>query len=108
MESNFTVIYSFQIHEGKEEQFIQSWKSLTELIYEYRGSLGSRLHKLNESEYIAYAVWPNRETFEDVNRKMPNNTDQVRTAMREACSKIETIYEMDIVEDLINDKPFSI
>lgn len=107
MDGKFTVIYSFQVLEGKEDEFILAWKGLTELIYEFRGSLGSRLHKLNESEYIAYAVWPNRETFYDVNRVLPDSADEFRTAMREACSKIETVYELDVVEDLISDHPFS-
>ena len=107
MKGNFTVIYSFQVQEGKEAQFIAAWKGLTKLIYEHRGSLGSRLHKFNESEYIAYAVWPDRDTFNDVNRTMPESADQFRAAMREACSNIETKYELDVVEDLICDRPHS-
>lgn len=107
MENNFTVIYSFQIHEGKDQEFIAAWKGLTELIYEHRGSLGSRLHKLNDSEYIAYAVWPDKETFADITTTMPDSAAIFRSAMRDACSNIETVYEMNVVEDLIKSQPFN-
>lgn len=106
MENGFCIIYSFQVHDGKVEQFIQAWKNLTELIYQHRGSLGSRLHKLSELEYIAYAVWPDREIFDDVNAKLPDTATIHREAMRNACSNIETKYELQIVEDLIQNKPF--
>lgn len=107
MENNFTVIYTFQILEGKDQEFRAAWKGLTELIYQHRGSLGSRLHKLSDSEYIAYAVWPDKETFYDTSTTMPASADTFRTAMRDACSNIETVYEMNVVEDLIQSKPFN-
>lgn len=107
MENGFIVIYSFQVHEGKTEQFIQAWKSLTELIYQFRGSLGSRLHKMSELEYIAYAVWPDRETFDDVTSTLPESATVYRETIRSSCSNIETKYELQIAEDLIQNKPFS-
>ena len=56
--NKFTVIYSFDIVEGKENEFINSWTELTKLIYKFEGSYGSRLHKVNDSLFIGYAQWP--------------------------------------------------
>ena len=50
----FCVIYSFQVKEDKEAPFIEAWKELTKLIYQYEGSLGSRIHKASEDIYLAY------------------------------------------------------
>ncbi len=44
----FAVIYQFNVKENRESEFIGAWKQLTQLIYDYEGSLGSRLHKLND------------------------------------------------------------
>ena len=51
----YVVMYSFQIKPHQEQNFIESWKGLTALIYKYEGSLGSRLHKQKPQNYIAYA-----------------------------------------------------
>ena len=56
--NKFTVIYSFDIVEGKENEFINCWTELTKLIYKFEGSYGSRLHKENDSLFIGYAQWP--------------------------------------------------
>ena len=32
------IIYQFQVKENKTEQFLQTWKELTELIYQYENS----------------------------------------------------------------------
>lgn len=106
MESNFVVIYSFQIHEGRDEDFMLAWTILTGLIYQYKGSLGSRLHKLNEREYIAYAVWPDRQTFEKEDNNLPKIAIKYREEMRDACSNIESKYEMQMVVDLVRKEPF--
>jgi len=51
----FSVIYQFTIKENRQSEFIDAWKQLTQFIYEYEGSLGSRLHKESDDSYIAYA-----------------------------------------------------
>ena len=56
----FSVIYKFEIKPDRKDSFEKSWKDLTHLIYDYAGSLGSRLHKKDECNYIAYAQWPNK------------------------------------------------
>lgn len=102
----FSVLYSFKVKEGREEDFIQSWKSLTELIYRYEGSFGSKLHKDQNGNFIAYAMWPDRETWKGSGDKLPNEANEFRELMRNNCLKIETEYKLDEVEDLIKESPF--
>jgi heme-degrading monooxygenase HmoA len=100
----YAIIYTFKVKDGMEKTFIQSWKTLTQLIYKYEGSLGSRLHKSEDSIYVAYAQWPNKETFNKADSNLPDEANEVRKKMRESCIEIQTLYNMDVVEDLLKNE----
>lgn len=102
----FTVVYSFKIIEGKENDFINAWTELTKLIYRFADSYGSRLHKVEEQFFIGYAQWPDKETWEKAANKLPETANSIRKQMRESCSEIKTEYEMNVVEDLLYEKRF--
>lgn len=97
----YTIIYTFTVKEGMEETFIQSWKSMTKLIYEHEGSLGSRLHKSDDNDYVAYAQWPDKEAFDNAGENLPKEANEVRRMMRESCTEINTAYKLEVVEDLL-------
>lgn len=106
METAFHVIYSFRVNPGMDAEFKASWAGLTRLIYEYEGSLGSKLHKAGPELYIAYARWPDRETWAKSGDKLPVEADALRTQMRAACSKVETLFELEPEEDLLREQVF--
>ena len=95
------IIYQFHVKENKTEQFLQSWKELTELIYQYENSLGSRLHHHNDNIYIAYAQWPDEHTWNHSGNQLPEQAKVVREKMREACHSIEKLYELEATIDLL-------
>lgn len=98
----FSVIYAFHVREGQLPSFMEAWEGLTKLIYEYEGSLGSRLHKVNAHLYVAYAQWPDKFTFDNAGNHLPETAQIYRQQMREACTTIEKVYELVQVEkDLI-------
>lgn len=97
----FAVIYRFDVEKGKETQFIKAWAALTKLIYQYEGTLGSRLHKESESVYIAYAQWSSRDKWENSGSQLPELAVSVKNSMREACRKVEKVYELHCVHDLL-------
>jgi heme-degrading monooxygenase HmoA len=101
----FSIIYKFEIKPERKESFEKSWKNLTLLIYKYAGSLGSRLHKKDEYNYIAYAQWPNKETWENSSNKLPEKSKEISRLMKESCISIETEYKLDLIEDLLENKP---
>ena len=102
----FAVIYQFEVKKHKDAEFRNAWAALTQLIYEYEGSLGSRLHQDNNHSYIAYALWPDKETWNRSGDHLPDRAHEVRARMREACVTIETLYELDCKMDLLQSKPF--
>ena len=67
----FAVIYRARIHPGKEEQYIESWSRITELLRSQRGGLGSRLHRGPEGIWYAYAQWPSAAAREEAFNKGP-------------------------------------
>ena len=97
----FTVIYSFNVKPNHIESFEKAWRDMTILIIEYEGSLGSRLHKQNELNYIAYAQWPSKSTWVNSGSKLPEISKEIRNIMKESCDKIDTLFELEIVEDLL-------
>lgn len=101
----FAVIYQFTVKPKHEKLFIQAWKEMTELIYKHEGSLGSRLHKAAENSYIAYAQWPNQETFDGAGKNLPVHSAEIRNRMSEACYKVQTLHKLSIVEDLLQNEP---
>ncbi|MEZ4938208.1 MAG: antibiotic biosynthesis monooxygenase [Crocinitomicaceae bacterium] len=82
----YIAIYKFEVIPGKEKQFISSWKALTQLIFEFEGSLGSRLHHEKDQTYIAYAQWPDQITYDNSGAKLTESASEYRKQMKEACS----------------------
>ncbi len=97
----FAVVYRFSVRPGELNEFTNAWAELTNLIRKYEGSLGSRLHRLNDDEYIAYAQWPERSVWEGSGKLLPPEADGARKRLRDSCTSIETIYELEVVKDLL-------
>ena len=83
------------------QAFISAWEKLTALIHQYEGSFGSRLHQKDERTYLAYAAWPNRETWENRGKNLPPESAEVSSQMKNACTSIETEHTLNLVSDLI-------
>jgi hypothetical protein len=104
--NKFTVVYSFKIIAGKENDFIDAWTALTKLIYQFAGSYGSRLHKVDKDFFIAYAQWPDKVTWDLSGDKLPEIASEIRKQMRQCCLEIKTEYEMTVVEDFLKDQQY--
>ena len=107
----FIVMFEFVVKEGFEEQFLKSWPSVTQGIYLFKGSLGSRLHKNINGEYIAYAQWPNKETWEASSEVMMSpEYEKHRESMRESLNLESTkvLYQMDVEIDYLQRREFAL
>lgn len=100
----YIVEYSFKVKPSQEEAFIEGWKGLTDLIYKYDGSLGSRLHKKRHLEYMAYAQWPSKSIFDKAGSNLPDKADEYRVLMKTSCFRIEVVDTFEVVEDLLANK----
>lgn len=99
MEASFGVVYTFRVLPEKANEFESAWRELTLLIRKYEGGLGSRLHKVSDTEYFAYAQWPNKQTWESSGDNMPASAQSHRDTMRAACTEIKTLVQGEIRSD---------
>ena len=58
----FAVIYRGYIKPDLEEEYQKHWKMVATYFVQYRGALGSTLHKSNDGMWIAYSRWPDKAT----------------------------------------------
>lgn len=102
----FVVIYQFKVKKGLRSEFVEGWNGLTKLIYQFEGSLGSRLHQEDEDMYIAYAQWSNKRAWESSGNNLPPESEKFRTLMRNSCHEITTIHKLNMVSDLLANQTF--
>ena len=94
----FAVIYRFKVKKDHENKFEKSWEAMT---YEFRnvhGGLGSCLHKSENGEYVAYARWPNRLTWE---RKKEIRNTKAMASMKNSIEKSYPAIPIDVCNDLL-------
>lgn len=102
----YSILYLFRIKINKRKEFINAWENLTTIIYNNKGSLGSRLHKKSDNEYIAYAQWPSEDMFDNAGDNLPKEAIAFREVMRKSCEKVEMLYKLEVVSDLLKEKQY--
>ena len=79
----FAVLYRWRIHPGREQDFIDSWTRVSQLLYSLHGSLGSRLHRGHDGLWYSYAQWPSAEARARAFSAPP--VDPVASELQKAC-----------------------
>lgn len=60
----FVAIYRWRIYADQTDSFLAAWETVTRGIKAERGGLGSKIHRADDGTYVAYAQWPDRETWQ--------------------------------------------
>lgn len=104
----FAAIYEFVVKPGQEDAFIAAWAKVTEGIYRYNGSRGSRLHRSADGHFVAYAQWPTRAAWEALGSQEKPTEYQVAAAeMRATLESSRTVFELELEADYLHDMPFT-
>jgi len=104
-------MFEFVVKEGCEAQFLRAWPIVTQGIYLFKGSLGSRLHKNINGEYIAYAQWPNQKAWELSSEiEMSLDYENHRESMHESLNLESTkvLYQMEVEIDYLHRRTFAL
>lgn len=100
----FCAVYQWKVKSGKEDEFRDTWRIITEAIFNQHGSYGSRLHESDQGTWIAYAQWPDRAHWEHVEETL--GVDLVRARQSECLlEKVEVLFTLTVTDDLF--KPAS-
>jgi len=99
----FCVVYEFEVTQNNENEFKEIWHYLTLVIREKCGGLGSRLHKetTRDNIWIAYAQWPSKNDWNQPTSDANNQLVRLRDRMKAICQNIRTIYQLDVIDDLL-------
>ena len=107
----FIVMFEFVVKDGCKDQFLAAWPKVTQGIYLFKGSLGSRLHRDKNDAFIAYAQWPNEETYRKAsNIEMSENYEKQRQLMHESLNleSTRTIHKMEVEIDYLHRRRFDV
>ena len=98
MSAGFAVIYKWTIRPGHEERFISAWATATE-AFRTVGALGSRLHRADSGELVAYAEWPSRAAWEAAGAQSP--VDEATGAVMRAATLHFEMLPVTPIADLL-------
>lgn len=99
----FCVIYKFHVRPEMETEFQTGWRQVTEALREESGALGSRLHRDEHGQWIAYAQWPDEQTWSD-SATSSAEAERGRQLMRSSFvegKSVETLYKLTVLDDLL-------
>ncbi|EPC01547.1 hypothetical protein L861_16885 [Litchfieldella anticariensis FP35 = DSM 16096] len=96
------IILEFDVIPGKEDAFREAWKETTKYIHTNFGSLGSRLHRDENGRFIAYAQWPDHETYKkehDWSEEGIKCRERMRATLKS--EKVTVLHKLDVDIDLL-------
>jgi heme-degrading monooxygenase HmoA len=73
----FVALYRWTLRPGHEEEFVEAWSRVSDLLLKERGSLGSRLHCGSDGLWYSYAQWPSAEARKEAFAKGPVDAQAV-------------------------------
>lgn len=104
-------MFEFVVKNGFEEQFLSAWPRTTQGIYLFKGSLGSRLHRDKNGAFIAYAQWPDEQTYRKASSiEMSEKYEKQRQLMRDSLNleSTKTLCEMEVEIDYLHRRGFDV
>lgn len=102
----FYVVYEMRVDAQHNDAFIDLWSRLTHFIRDHEGGMGSRLHRVEPGVFVAYAQWPDRDTWSNADGgNLPDEAQVVRQGFRDLGVEVRVVYELEPVKDLLTPIP---
>lgn len=96
----FVAQYRWRLHPGSEDAFRTAWRAMTAAIRARHGTSGSRLHRTDDGELVAYAVWPSRDAWEAA-RAQASAYPEAGAAMRACIAHGHDAMPLEVLDDLL-------
>ncbi len=106
----FAVIYQAFIKPGLEMEYQKAWHQVASYFVQYRGAIGSCLHKTSEGMWLAYSRWPDKVTRDASwpgdnapSEMLPSEIKKAVITIQECIDQTHKLPEitMEVVNDLL-------
>jgi len=102
----FVIQYRWRLQPGSEDSFRAAWRAMTLAIRARHGTSGSRLHRTDDGELVAYAVWPSRQAWEAA-RAQPSANPEASAVMRACIAHRYDALPLEVIDDLLAPPPLA-
>lgn len=94
------LVYEFKVKPGMEDVFRSGWRSVTSSLIGSQGSLGARLHRIDESTWISYAQWPNHHAWQNGDHEI---AEFLKSTHWSECliGEVKLLLQMNVTDDLL-------
>lgn len=108
----FAVIYQGYLKPGRENEYQEAWSKVAQYFIEYRGAIGSCLHKTSDGLWVAYSRWPDKKTRDSSWPGENAPSEELPLEIRNAVLTIKDCLDSDrkipdLCMDVINDRLLS-
>lgn len=94
------VVYEMKVSPDKERFFRDAWHTVTAEMVRDHGSLGARLHLSEHGTWIAYAQWPDQQSWQNGHRLIDEKIKQLH--LDDYFLEVPTILlKLTVVDDLL-------
>lgn len=110
----FVAIYQGYLKAGREKEYQELWNKIASYFIEYRGAIGSCLHRRDEDGlWLAYSRWPDQATRDASWPGENPSSEELPEDIRIAISKIKDCIDqerkipeigLEVVQDLLLQK----
>lgn len=94
------IVYEMKVSADKERIFRDAWHTVTAEMVANHGSLGARLHLSETGTWIAYAQWPDHESWMNGHKLIDERIRQLH--LDEYFLEVPTVLlKLTVVDDLL-------
>lgn len=98
--SKHITLLSYHLKPEAEEEFLSTWKVLSDLNFRYAGCLAARIHRrASQLDYYEYTIWPDRETYNRSSNSLPPAALALRARLRACCKRVEEALELELLAE---------
>jgi hypothetical protein len=97
----FVVLYRWKLRPGHEDEFVEAWSRVSDLLLNERDSLGSRLHLGSDGIWYSYAQWPSAEVRKQAfaqGHVDPEAGERMKTAILESFPEVVLDSRADFLQ----------
>lgn len=107
-EKMFAVIYQGYLKPGRESEYQEAWNKVAKYFIEYRGAIGSCLHRTSDGLWVAYSRWPDKKTRDNSWPGENSPSEELPLEIRNAVLTIKDCLDSDrkipdLCMEVIND-----